>query len=150
MGLWNRIGSAISSGWNKARNGVSQAVNAVKTGIGNAYNTTKEGVTKGWNATKDFASKHAETIGKVAAAGLTAYNPALGVAAGLIGNHFAKNDTGWGRFMKGLAGQTGGDTLASHLNTQSNASNELNGHVASGYSLSSTGNIYSRKKGRVL
>ena len=150
MGLWNRLSGAISNGWNKARNGVSQAVNSIKSGVGNAYNSAKEGVKKGWNATKDFASKHAETIGNVAAAGLSAYNPALGVAAGLIGNHFAKNDTGWGRFMKGLAGGSGGDTLASHLNSQSNANNESNGHVAAGYSISSTGNIYNRKKNRVL
>ena len=150
MGLWNRLGNVISSGWNKERNAVSHAVNAVKSGVGNAYNATKEGVKKGWNATKDFASKHAETIGNVAVAGLSAYNPALGAAAGLIGSHFGHDKSGFGRFMKGLAGGVGmgggGDNLSSQLKSQSNATNESNGHVATGYSLSSTGNYNGRNR----
>ena len=146
MGLWNRIGSAISSGWNKARNGIGQAVNGVKSGIGNAYNKTKEGLKKGWEATKDFASKHAETIGKVAAAGLSAYNPALGAGVGMIANHFANDKTGWGRFAKSLAGGTGGSVLSNALSSQSKASNESNGHVAAGYSLSSTGNYNGKNR----
>ena len=140
MGLWNRIGGAISNGWNKARNGISQAVNNVKTGIGNAYNSTKQGLKKGWQATKDFADKHAETIGNVAAGALSAYNPVLGAGVGMIANRFANDKTGWGRFAKSLAKGTGGSDLSSLLSSQSNASNQSNGHVATGYSISSTGN----------
>ena len=166
MGLFNRISNAVASGWNKARNGISQAVNNVKSGIGNAYNTAKQGVKKGWNATKDLASKHAETIGKVASAGLNAAAPALdaylGVPVGSIiqsgakklANHYAKDDTGWGRFAKGFAGGSSksNNNLPSQLNSQSNATNESNGHVATGYSLSSTGNYngYHRKKSKFL
>ena len=134
----------------KARNGIGQAVNNVKSGIGNAYNSAKQGLKKGWEATKDFASKHAETLGNVAMGGLSTYNPLLGAGVGLIANHFANDKTGWGRFMKGLAGGirsgSGDDTLASRLNSQSNASNESNGHVATGYSISSTGNYASPTK----
>ena len=147
MGLWNRIGSAISSGWNKARNG-----------IGNAYNATKQGVKKGWNATKDFASKHADTIGKVAAAGLNAAAPALDAYLGVpaesiiksgaqkIAKHYAKNDTGWGRFAKGFAGESSKSNLSSQIKHQSNASNESNGHIAAGYSISSTGNYNGKNR----
>lgn len=147
MGLFNRIGGAISNGWNRARNGISQAVNNVKQNIGNAYNSTKNGLKKTWNATKDFTSKHAETIGKVAAGALNAYHPVLGAGAGLIASHFANDNSGWGRFAKGLSGG-GGNNLSSQLQAQSKAINESNGHVASGYSISSTGNsnAYRRKK----
>lgn len=151
-GLWNRLGSALSSGWNRARNGIGQAVNNVKTGLGNAYNKSKEGLKKGWNATKDFASKHAETIGTVAGGALSAWNPVVGAGVGMIANHFANDKTGWGRFMKGISGQTGGSELSSALSSQSTAPNTSNSHVASGYSLSSTGNYNGRDrmKSRVL
>ena len=146
MGLFNRISNAVSKGWNKARNGIGNAVNNVKSGIGNVYNTTKQGLKKGWEATKDFTSKHADTIGNVAAGALSAYNPILGAGVGMIANHFANDKTGWGRFAKGLAVGTGGDFLSSHLNSQSNATNESNGHVAAGYSISSTGNYNGRNR----
>ena len=152
MGLWNRISTAVSSGWNRARNGIGGVINNVKTGIGNAYNSTKQGLKKGWNTTKDFASKHADTIGNIAAGALSAYNPVLGAGIGMVANHFANDKSGWGRFAKGLAGGTGGNFLASNLQSQSNASNESNGHVATGYSISSRGNYNGdhRKKSLAL
>ena len=158
MGLWNRIGSAVSNGWNKARNGISQAVNNVKSGIGNTYNKAKEGLKKGWEATKDFTSKHADTIGKVAAGAINVAAPALdaylGVPVGSIiksgakklAKHYAKDDTGWGRFAKGFAGESSKSKLSNQLNSQSNAVNESNGHVAAGYSISSTGNYNGRNR----
>ena len=155
-GLWTRIGSAVSSGWNRARNGVNAVVNNVKSGVGNAFNATKEGVKKGWKVTKNFASKHAETIGNVAGAALNVAAPALDAALGIpvgsiiqsgakkLAKHYAKNDTGWGRFAKGLSGGStkskGSSELSKQLTAQSNAINESNGHVAAGYSISSTGN----------
>ena len=160
MGLWNRISSAVSSGWNKARNGIGQAVNNVKSGIGNVYNSTKQGLKKGWQATKDLASKHADTIGGLAAKAVSVAAPALdaylGVPVGSIlqsgakklAKHYAKDDTGWGRFAKGFANTSSKSNLSSQLNSQSNATNESNGHVAAGYTVSSTGNYngLNRKK----
>ena len=132
--------SAISTGWNKARNGIGQAVNNVKSGVGNTFNKAKQGLKKGWEATKDFTSKHADTIGKIAAGALSSVNPVLGAGAGLIASHFANDKTGWGRFAKSLAGGLlGNDNLPSKLSSQSNPSNTSNGHVATGYSISATG-----------
>ena len=149
MGLFNRISSVVSRGWNKARNGIGQAVNNVKSGVGNAFNKAKQGLKKGWEATKDFADKHADTIGKVAAGALTAYNPILGAGAGLIASHFANDKTGWGRFAKSLAGGVfGDDNLSSKLSSQSNPSNTSNGHVATGYSISATGNSPTKFNGQ--
>lgn len=148
MGLWNRISNTVSSGWNKARNGISGAINSVKAGIGNAYNKSKEGLKKGWNATKEFADKHADTIGTVAAGALSAYNPLLGAGVGMIANRFANEKTRWGRFANALAKGTGGSDLSSALSSQSNASNQSNGHVATGYSISATGTNSKPSNGR--
>ena len=149
MGLFNRISSAISSSWNKARNGIGQAVNNVKSGVGNTFNTAKQGLKKGFTAAKDFASKHADTIGNVAAKGLAAGAAALDSYAGVpigsalaagahkLAGKYANDKTGWGRFAKGISQ---GTALGSQLKSQSNAPDVSNGHIASGYSISSTGN----------
>ena len=147
MGLWNKLSSAISSGWNKGRNAVSKAVNAAKQGLGNAYNTTKRGIGKAYNATKDFASKHAETIGSVAGGALMAYNPALASLAAPLAGHFANDKTGFGRAMKGFSNPF--SKLSSQLESQGKAADVSNGHVATGYSISATGNNTNpRYKGR--
>ena len=182
MGLWNRIGSAISSGFKAGKKYISDnagtianiglaAVNPVAgagAGAGMAFARSKFGkqlweqakphVSKAWNATKDFASKHADTIGKVAAAGLNAAAPALDAYLGVpaesiiksgaqkIAKHYAKNDTGWGRFAKGFAGESSKSNLSSQIKHQSNASNESNGHIAAGYSISSTGNYNGKNR----
>ena len=157
MGLWNRLSSAVSTGWNKGRNAISGAINAAKSGIGNAYNATKRGLGKAYNAAKEFASNNAETIGKIASAGLNAAAPALdafgvstlGVPIGttlnagtkMISRHLAKDDTGWGRLAKGLSSKSSGGGLSSQLESQSKAIDTSNGHVATGYSISTTGNF---------
>ena len=117
-----------------------------------AWQMAKDYAPKAWEATKKLASEHAETIGKYAAKGLKAGAAALDSYAGVpigsalahgaskLASKYAKNDTGWGRFAKGFSAKPAKSNLNSQLNSQSNASNESNGHVAAGYSLSATGN----------
>jgi len=154
MGLWSRLGTNIANGWRSARAGF-------KSGMSNAFNKTKTGLRKGWAVTKDFTSKHADTIGMIAGAALNAAAPALdslgastiGVPVGtalnaggkMIAKKFAKNDTGWGRFAKGFSRDNKKSKLPSQLSAQSKAVDESNGHIAAGYSLSSTGNYYNGK-----
>lgn len=163
MGLWNNIGKAVGSAFKKGKQFISDnsstignianaglfAVNPV-AGAGVAVARSKFGKTlwekakphlsNAWNKAKELANKHADTIGNVAATGLSAIHPALGAGVGMIANHFANDKTGWGRFAKSLAKGTGGSDLSSLLSSQSNASNQSNGHVATGYSISATGN----------
>ena len=160
MGLWNKIGSAISNGFKAGKKYITDnagtigniglaAINPV-AGAGmylarskfgkSLWEKAKEYAPKAWNATKDFASKHADTIGNVAGTALNAIHPGIGAGVGMIANHFANDKTGWGRFAKSLANGTGGGALSNLLKQQSNAADVSNGHVATGYSISSTGN----------
>ena len=161
MGLWSRLSSTISNGWNKGRNAISKAVNATKSGIGNAYNAAKRGLGKAYNVGKDFASKHAETIGTLAGGALMAYNPALASFAAPLAKHLAHDKSGFGRAMKGFSNPF--SKLSSQLESQSEAKDVSNGHVATGYgggySISTSGNNtkpvkrysgYHNKQSRVL
>ena len=91
MGLWNAIGSGISNAFKAGKKFVSDhptlanvglaAVNPVagagmafaRSKLGkNLWEKAKEYAPKAWNAAKDLANKHADKIGNVAAAGLSA------------------------------------------------------------------------------
>ena len=132
--------------WNAGK-GVASKVGQTWEGAKKLPGQAWEGIKKGYQQGMELASKHADTIGSYAAGALSAYSPTLGAAASLIGKHFANDNTGWGRFAKGLS-----SGLSSKLQSQSNASNESNGHVASGYSISSNGNYngMSRKRSNSL
>ena len=177
MGLLSKIGNLASGAFKAGKKFVGDHSNVIGAGLtainpvaGAAYgvanskfgrgalgklwnagkgvaSTAWEGIKKGYQQGKELASKHADTIGSYAAGALSAYSPTLGAAASLIGKHFANDNTGWGRFAKGLS-----SGLSSKLQSQSNASNESNGHVASGYSISSNGNYngMSRKRSNAL
>ena len=128
------------------------------------WESGKSLASKAWDKTKQLASEHADTIGEYAAKGLKAGAAALDTKLGVpvgstllkgankLASKYAKDDTGWGRFAKGLSKGTGESSLSSQLTSQSQATNESNGHVASGYSLSSTGNYNGahRKKSWVM
>ena len=176
MGLWNKIGSAISQGFKAGKKYITDnagtianigltAMNPV-AGAGmylarskfgkSLWEKAKPYATKAWNATKKFASEHADTIGDLAAKGLTTGAAALDAYTGVpiasavahgakkIAKHYANDDTGWGRFAKGFVGKANKSkntsaSLTSKLASQSNAADVSNGHVATGYSISSTG-----------
>ena len=172
MGLWSNIGSKLAAGFKAGKKFISDnagtianigltAVNPI-AGAGMALARSKIGKQL-WNQAKDLASKHAGTIGNLAGTALNAAAPALdalgskyGVPIGTaiqsgakkLAKHYAKDDTGWGRFAKGFANTSSKSNLSSQLNSQSNATNESNGHVAAGYTVSSTGNYngLNRKK----
>ena len=185
MGLWSKIGSALSNGFKAGKKFISDnagtianvgltAVNPVAGGamalarskIGKQlWESGKSLASKAWDKTKQFANEHADTIGEYAAKGLKAGAAALDSYAGVpigstllkgankLAGKYAKDSTGWSRFAKGIASGTKESDLSKQLNSQSQATNESNGHVASGYSLSSTGNYYNgknRKKSWVL
>ena len=125
------------------------------------WEKAKPYASKAWDATKKFASEHSEQIGDIASKGLALGAKALDTYAGVpigsaihagakkLAKHYAKDDTGWGRFAKGLAAGSSKSNLSPQLNSQSTAANESNGHVAAGYSISSTSNGFNgrnRKK----
>ena len=172
MGLWSKIGSALSNGFKTGKKFISDnagtianiglaAANPIAgTGMALArskigkqiWEKAKEYAPKAWNAAKDFANKHADTIGNVAAKGLAAgaaaldsytgvpIGSALAVGAHKLARKYANDKTGWGRFAKGFSSQAKESNLGSQLKSQSNAPDVSNGHIASGYSISSTGN----------
>lgn len=184
MGLWNKIGSAISKGFKAGKQYISDNAGTLANvglayvnpvaGAGMALARSKFGkslwekakpyVSKAWDATKKFANEHADTIGKYAAKGLTAGAVALDAYTGIpigsialqgakhIAGKYAKDDTGWGRFAKGLSGKLSKSKtikgLDSQLDSQNNATNASNGHVATGYSISATSNQPIRSNGR--
>jgi len=130
-----------------------------RSGLGKkAWQLAKDYAPKAWEATKKLANEHAETIGNVAskvvgagAAALDSYTgvpigSALAHGAKKLAKHYAKNDTGWGKFAKGFSAKSANSNLNSQLNSQSNASNESNGHVAAGYSLSARGNYNGKNR----
>ena len=145
---WDAAKTNAPKAWEGTKNLASRAWEGMKNLPGKAWERTKnlagkawEGTKKGWEAGKGLASKHSETIGGAALRAFGAIHPGLGATVGTIAGHFANDNSGWGRFAKGLSG--GG--LSSHLESQGQASNVSNGHVATGYgggySISTTGNV---------